>query len=695
MIRIRKNELVHFCNDGAVDGGLGQCFFRHSKRAFWLQPALLVGSQHVQRRPIVDLPRPHLYHARRIWGRPPAWPRRPIACCFEPDGRTLYVPDGQTLLEAARQAGILLNAPCGGNGTCGGCRIIIPQRPAARPPRSAAGNSRARNWPATSAWRARSASTATSASSFPRRPRLGDQKILTEGAERPVALAPNVRKVAVHLPPPSVADQRADAERLLDGLAEKGLADLAIDVRAARELPERLRALDFHPAVVVIGREVVHLDRAHHRRRLLRHRLRRRHDHAGRIPGGPGHRQDRGRGQPHESAGGLRRRRDRPDRVLRPRRRTARGRSTTSSSAALNEILAEACRKADIRPTAVYEAVGRRQHDDEPPPAAAAGGADRAGPVRGGLGVGPLGARPATWACRLHPRGRVYTAPLVAGFVGADTVGVILATGMHESDRLRLAIDIGTNGEIVLGTRERLLACSTAAGPAFEGARIRYGMRAATGAIDRVDLGDGRPRAPHDRRRAADRPLRHGPHRRRGGRWCGRASWRPAASCGRPSEVAAAAPALARRVIGADGETAFVLAAKGQTQSGHPILLTQKDVREVQLAKGAMAAGIETLLEEFGARPRDIDEVLLAGAFGNFIRPDRALAIGLLPPVPLERIRFVGNAAGAGARMLLVNRDLRRVADDVARGVEHVELSRRPDFQARFAEAMAFPAAGA
>jgi uncharacterized 2Fe-2S/4Fe-4S cluster protein (DUF4445 family) len=157
-------------------------------------------------------------------------------------------------------------------------------------------------------------------------------------------------------------------------------------------------------------------------------------------------------------------------------------------------------------------------------------------------------------------------------------------------------------------------------------------------------------------------------------------------------QLADVAPHLARRVVGSSGETGFVLAAKGETQSGHPILLTQKDVREVQLAKGAIAAGVETLLAEFGARASDIQEVCLAGAFGNFIRPDRALAIGLLPQVPLDRVTFVGNAAGAGARMMLLNRDLRRVADDVARGAEHVELSQRADFRTRFADAMLFPA---
>jgi len=288
---------------------------------------------------------------------------------------------------------------------------------------------------------------------------------------------------------------------------------------------------------------------------------------------------------------------------------------------------------------------------------------------------------------KIHPRGRMYTGPLVAGFVGADTVGVILATGMHAAERLTLAIDIGTNGEIVLGTRGRLLACSTAAGPALEGARIRYGVRAAAGAIDRVDIAGGRVTV----RTIGDEPAVG---------LCGTGLVDAVAALVEAGIIdptgrmqPAGAPEMARRLRPTDGEPAFVLADAGETGGGHPILLTQRDVREVQLAKGAIAAGARTLLDVYGATLDDVAEVLLAGAFGNFIRPERARAIGLLPDVPLQKVRFVGNAAGAGARMLLVNRNLRHVATDVARGVEHVELSERPDFQDRFAEAMGFPSA--
>ena len=606
---------------------------------------------------------------------------------LQPDGRTLSVPEGQTILQAAQAAGIHLETPCGGKGTCGGCRVIIPQEP---PPPSAAcrrelsGEEIRRNMRLACQVHVHADMRVV----IPEETRLGDQKILTEGVERAVPLAPNVRKVAVHLPPPSVSDQRADADRLLDSLAEAGLPDLEIEVRTLRDLPERLRALDFHPAVVVIGDEVVSVDRPS----------------AAEACYGiafdigtttlVGYLTDlvtgrtvavASRANPQAAYG--------DDVIARIEYcgNTKSGARTlqTLVLGAMNEMVAEACRKANIKPTMVYEAtmVGNTTMNHlllrlpvkqiARAPFVAASASAHVVPAKD-LGL------------KIHPRGRVYTAPLIASFVGADAVGVILATGLHESDRLRLAIDIGTNGEIVLGTRERLLACSTAAGPAFEGARIRYGMRAATGAIDRVDLVD-------------EKLVLHTIDDAPAVGLCGTGLIDavaalveggvvgPSGTMRSAADLAASRPALARRVVGADGDNGFLLADKKETDSGHPILLTQKDVREVQLAKGAMAAGVVTLLEEYGAKVGDVEEVLLAGAFGNFIRPDRALAIGLLPRVSVEKVKFVGNAAGTGARMLLVNRNLRQVADDVARGVEHVELSQRPDFQMRFAEAMFFP----
>ena len=607
---------------------------------------------------------------------------------FEPGGRTLDVPDGQTLLEAARAAGVPLEAPCGGKGTCGGCRVVIPDDPPepSETCRSVlTGEEIGRNMRLACQVRV----TRDMRVVVPEETRLGDQQILTDGVLFDVPVNPNVRKTAVHLPEPSVADQRSDADRLLDALAEKGLADLTIGVNVTRDLPKRLRTLDFHPAVVVIGNEVVHLDRPTTAEAC----------YGIAFDVGTttlvGYLVDLVTGDVKAVAGRTNPQTAYGDDVVARIEYAGRDRSAarmlqTVVIDALNEMVLEVCRREHIRPSVVYEAVmvgnTTMNHLLLRLPTEAIG---RAPFVAASASAQSVSAR--ELGLKMHRRGRLYTAPLVAGFVGADTVGVILATGIHESDALRLAIDVGTNGEIVLGTRRRILACSTAAGPAFEGARIRYGMRAADGAIDRVDI-DGGDVVVHTIGGAAALGL------------CGTGLIDAVAALVaagviettglmRSADDLVRAPNLAGRMVATDGETGFVLAAAEESGAGHPILLTQKDVREVQLAKGAIAAGIGTMLDEFGAALDDVEDVLLAGAFGNFIRPGRAQAIGLIPPVPLEKVRFVGNAAGAGAKMLLVNRNMRHVAEDVARGVEHVELSQRPDFQARFAEAMFFPQA--
>jgi len=606
---------------------------------------------------------------------------------FEPDGRTVVVPAGRTLLQAAQAGGIPLEAPCGGKGTCGGCRLEIPDAP---PEPSEAGRAilsaeeLGRNLRLACQVQVERDMRVV----IPDAARHRDQQILTESAAADVPLIPNVHKRAVHVPEPSVTDQRADADRLLDALADAGLDGLTVPAAVLREVPAKLRRLDFHPAAVVLGDEVVDLDRPATAdacyglaidvgtTTLVGYLVNLVTGEVAAVAS---------RANPQAAYG---------DDVIARIEFAGRERGGARTLQALvvdalNEILAEACRKAHIKPTVVYEAtaVGNTTMNHlllRLPVDAIA----RAPFVAASASAHAVGAR--SVGLKIHKRGRLYTAPLIAGFVGADTVGVILATGMHAGDRLRLAIDIGTNGEMVLGTGQRLLACSTAAGPALEGARIRYGMRAAAGAIDRVDIDDGR---------LVLRTIGEAP---------------PTGLCGTGLIDAVAAlvaagviqetgrmrlaedfdgpPAIARRLGRVDGEPAFRLAG-AEEGAGHEVLLTQRDVREVQLAKGAIAAGIALLLDAYGAALEDVEEVYLAGAFGNYVRPARARAIGLLPEVPLEKVRSVGNAAGAGARMLLVNRNLRHVAADVARGVEHLELSCRAEFQTRFGDAMLFPEA--
>ncbi len=286
---------------------------------------------------------------------------------------------------------------------------------------------------------------------------------------------------------------------------------------------------------------------------------------------------------------------------------------------------------------------------------------------------------------RINPAGQVHVLPNIAGYVGADTVGVILSTAIHKSDELVLAVDIGTNGEIVLGSKERMVACSTAAGPAFEGAHIKHGMRAASGAIDAVWIEDGDIKfSTVNGAKAVG--------------ICG-SGLLDAIVClhkagildesGRIVDVSEITPDYKR--LGArltDG--GFVLASAEESAHGTPVVITQRDVREVQLAKGAIAAGIRTLMERLNIEPHDLSAVVLAGAFGNYMRKQSAIAAGLIPNVPLSKVRSVGNAAGEGAKLALLSTDERSEADRIARSIEYIELTTDSGFQEKFAEALMF-----
>jgi uncharacterized 2Fe-2S/4Fe-4S cluster protein (DUF4445 family) len=297
---------------------------------------------------------------------------------------------------------------------------------------------------------------------------------------------------------------------------------------------------------------------------------------------------------------------------------------------------------------------------------------------------------PATEAgLQIHPRGRVYVMPIIGAFVGGDIVGGILATGLANCTAPTLLIDIGTNGEIVLVADGRLTATSTAAGPAFEGARIAQGMRASHGAIEKIVvdqalqihvIGHVPPlglcgSALID---ATAELLRHG-------------VVSPQGRLRRRDELPAdVLPDLVRRIELRDQQTAFVLT--DDAPGGMKVALTQRDVREVQLASGAIRTGIDLLLKRHGLKAKDLDRVLLAGGFGNYIRRGNAQRMGLLPPqIEHQRIRYQGNTSLAGARLVGLSRRYRDACDELAARTAHVDLSLEPDFADAFAEAMLFP----
>ncbi len=293
----------------------------------------------------------------------------------------------------------------------------------------------------------------------------------------------------------------------------------------------------------------------------------------------------------------------------------------------------------------------------------------------------------------MNPDGNIHTIENIAGFVGSDTTAVALAVDIDSAEEMTLVVDIGTNGELVLGTKDKLYAASCAAGPALEGARITCGSRAIEGAIEAVVVNEDPDGI------GIDLDV------------IGNASPRSICGSGLIDAVAVMLdlgiidatgrfvepqklkdklpPSIFSRIIEQDDQLAFCL-DRAANVSERIVFLTQRDIRQMQLAKAAIRAGIKLLQKRIGLEDCDIERIMLAGAFGNYIRKESALRIGLLPKVPLERIVFIGNAAASGARMALLSRHYRDKARELARKIEYIEIAHEPGFQDVYADSMLF-----
>jgi uncharacterized 2Fe-2S/4Fe-4S cluster protein (DUF4445 family) len=285
----------------------------------------------------------------------------------------------------------------------------------------------------------------------------------------------------------------------------------------------------------------------------------------------------------------------------------------------------------------------------------------------------------------------VHVLPNEAGFVGADNVGVLIAEEPYNRDEMLLIIDIGTNGELILGNRKRLLSSSCATGPAFEGAEIRHGMRAAAGAIEKLMID---PKTKEVQFKVIGNEKWNTEDKKIGARGiCGSGIFDVAAQMflagiidksGR-FDMKVKSPRLRQ----GEKEPEFVIAWAKETAIGHDIVVCQKDIRAIQLAKGAMYSGAKIMMDRMGIKK--IDRVILAGAFGSYIDKMSAAVIGLFPDCEPDCVYAVGNAAGDGARIALLDTGKRDEADLWARRVEYVELTVAPDFNRTFTQALIFP----
>lgn len=608
-----------------------------------------------------------------------------VPVIFEPLGKRVYVLAGTKLMEAVARAGIALDMPCGGEGVCGKCRVVV-RRGAGEPNAAEQSALTAEELARGVRLACQSLVSGPMTVEIPETSVLGSyHKILTRSeGSRQAATDPAIRKQYVELPPAARGSDQPDLLRL-----EEAIGPFEVDLALVREMPDRLRRGGFRGTAVVADRRLIDFEPG---------------DTAAECFGVAfdvgtttlvgmlvSLTTDRelavtSRLNPQTAFG---------DDVV---TRIQHAREDADGLAELHRTVIEASNEM-IGELADQAGVGRERIYD----LTFSGNTTmlhlvcRIDPrYLGEMPFVPATGRRLVFEAselglRVHARGRAYVLPIIGGFVGGDTVSGILATGLAQAQGPTLLVDIGTNGEIVLSAEGRLTAAATAAGPAFEGARIKHGMRGTIGAIEKVIL-DGRVRTNVIGDAApvglcgsalvdlAAGLLRHG-------------IVSPQGRMHLPEELPAdLLPELRRRVVSHDGEVSFVVVPETDSGTGAPIVLTQRDVRQLQLASGAIRAGISILLKRAGLQPADLEAVLIAGGFGNFIRRSNAQRIGLLPcQIPRHRIRYQGNTSLAGARLVAVSVRARQMAEDLARRTEHVDLSTDPDFPWAFADAMIFP----
>ncbi len=609
-----------------------------------------------------------------------------ISIEFRPHDKVTRVPPGMTIFNAANWIGLPIDSTCGAKGTCGKCKVRILN---GNNGATAADRRIFTDAELADGWRLSCRSEANSdvVCHVPRL--MGNPKAALMGFDRHVILNPNVNKVPLTLTPPSLEDQRSDFSRIRDALEPEGYA-VEASLNLLRQLPGVLRRNDWQVTAVVVGHELVSVEGGDTTDRLFGLAF-----DIGTTTvvgmlidlnsGAPVAVRSALNGQAVQGADVISRisytmlHEDGLSELNQVILRT------------LNGLIAQLLNEGEVAPYEVYEVVtagnATMQHlflgvDPEPiglePFIPAVEAMVQASAQEVGLDI--------------LPQAQIHCLPYLGAYVGADLVAGLLATGLAQNEGVRLLVDVGTNGEIILGSASRTVATAAPAGPAFEGAQIQDGMRASTGAIEAVTINpEGL-----DLQVIGDVPpiglcgsglldvvaqLRLSGLMLPSGRFV---------KAEEANELVS--PELARRIIAdEEGRRSFVLAWPEESGSGKSIVLTQRDVRELQFAKGSIAGGIDVVMQELGVEADELVEIFLAGSFGSYINPQSARIIGLVPPVPVERIKAVGNAAGEGAKIALLSFRERQVARSLPQIVEYHELSGRGDFNDSFLAVLQFP----
>ncbi|MCU0852473.1 MAG: ASKHA domain-containing protein [Thermoplasmata archaeon] len=607
---------------------------------------------------------------------------------FQPLGRKTEPRKGMTLLEMAGDLGIAIESVCGSTGKCGKCKVFVRSGgdfmapPTESELRTLGGQ--AVKTGARLACQARIKTSGNIVVEVPQESQRGHHRLLATGIERKVKLHPGVRKVLLKIPPATMKDLRADDDRLLEVLQKKAKKAAYLSPGTHGHLPDALRGKNWVTTVTLFrDLEVIRAepgdttDSVHGvavdigTTKVVAYLLDLRSGEVLATESIP---------NPQIPFG-----EDLMSRISYTKRNPDGMRKLQGVIVdGLNTLISRLCESKAIRTDEVLEVmiVGNTamHHIFFGIPAYHLAAAPYAPAVRTSLSVST-----SHLGIDAYPFGKVSSLPNIAGFVGADAVSDLLASGLYEDDKLGMMIDIGTNTEIIAGNRRRLVSCSCASGPAFEGAHIGFGMRAATGAIERVWIDP----STHE---VTLRTIDDAP---------------PKGICG-SGIVDAIAELLKTGVLdpsgririgeggkrarkGKDGHAEFVLAWARDTSVSQDIVVSQKDIQEIQLAKAAIFTGVSIMMKKLKTEPSTLNRVYAAGAFGTYVDAGAAIRIGMYPDVPQERIKFIGNAAGSGARMCLKSVEMRDLAEKLSRKVEYVELAAERDFQEEFAKAMFLP----
>ena len=571
---------------------------------------------------------------------------------FVREGKRIEVEDGESVLEAEIRAGLRPDAPCGGLGKCGKCLVKIDGEVVKACQVRAGGEPEHKEYIVETLERS------------------GDEKILTDGFNREVVFAPGVRMEKVVLEKAKPGEKRSDWQRLLDALAEtdSGVEPerMETDLKLAGELYGMRRDSDDW-YVIYSGRRIMELRKEVGRRCLVAFDIGTTTIAGYLLDGEDGRTLAvESRMNPQAQYGA--------DVIMRANYALEHGTDVLSQCIreAVNEMLGVLAGAAGISRDDIFQVciVGNTcMHHlflGISPASLVHAPYTPAVSERLVLNAGDYG-------LDVQRKAELIMLPDIAGYVGADTCGCLLTLRQDLKDEISLMIDIGTNGEMVLGNKERLVTCSTAAGPAFEGAKIECGMRGAAGAVDHVKFEDGK----WSYTTVGDKPA--------------------VGLCG-SGLIDLVAGLLDAGMLDENGVLSsgqekpgvFVLVPKEQAGTEKGVYITQKDIGEVQLAKAAIAAGIQMLEKQLGIMEDQIDSVYIAGAFGNYMDPVSAGRIGLFPETLVRKVKPVGNAAGEGAKIALVNEREMLEMDELVRKIDFVELAASADFQDYFIDELGF-----